>query len=420
MKKNFLIALLAILLAVPSFVFANGQAEGSSDKEVEIRFSTIWVGADTKAAPIKELVDEFNADNAGKIKVIIEENPDADAYRSKINTMLGSGSAPDVFSFNPDQTSFMFYNSDVLMDFSDELKGDWKNSFVEGSIETATINGQTKSLPYEMGYTPIWYNMDIFKKAGVTEIPKTFDEFWDACDKIKAAGYVPTSQMTGGTNAWTSMLWYCHILNAFGGPNVWEKDFATDPVFVEAAAILNRMYQDGNTTVDAIGGDAGVAGGHYLAGNTAMFINGPWYIGRVQSEAPEVFAATEIGPGPGSEYSNGQVGFPQSNLVAANTKDATKKAAVIKFLKWLTTPENAARVSQASGAMLAVKTPGVTGNRLQTQFNEQVNNASFIQTHFQFNFATDVMAEFGQALAKMASGNATPEEFVAQIAAKIR
>ncbi len=418
MKRNFVIAVLAILLTVPTFVFANGQVETA--KEVELRFSTIWVGADTKAAPVKALVDEFNTANAGKINVVIEENPDPDAYRSKINTMLGSNSAPDVFSFNPDQTAFMFYDSDVLMDFTQELKGDWKNSFVDGSIASATVAGKTKSLPFEMGYTPIWYNMDIFRAAGVNEIPATFDEFWDACEKIKKAGYTPTSQMTGGTNAWTSMLWYCHILNAVGGPNVWEKDFATDPVFVEAAAILNKMYQDGNTTVDAIGGDAGVSGGHFLAGHTAMFINGPWYIGRVKSETPEVFEAVEIGPGPGAAFSNGQVGFPQSNLVAANTKDPAKKAAVLTFLKWMTTPENAARISQASGAMLAVKTPGVTGNKVQTQFNEAVNGASFLNTHFQFNFATDVMAEFGQALAKMASNKATPKEFIAQIASKIR
>lgn len=420
MKRNFLIALLAIMLTVPSFVFAAGQGEAKSPGEVEVRFSTIWVGADTKSGPVKELVDEFNAANAGKIKVIIEENPDPDAYRSKINTMLGSGSAPDVFSMNPDATAFEFYKSDVLMDFTDELKGDWANSFVEGAVSSATIDGRTKSLPFEMGYTPIWYNMDIFNAAGVSEIPATFDEFWDAAEKIKAAGYVPTSQMTGGTNAWTSMLWYCHILNAVGGPNVWEKDFATDPVFVEAAALLNRMYQDGNTTIDAVGGDAGVSGGHFLAGKTAMFINGPWYIGRVQSEAPDVFDATVIGPGPGAKYSNGQVGFPQSNLVAANTNDPAKKEAVLSFLKWMTKPENAARVSQASGAMLAVKTPGVEGNRLQNQFNEAVGEAAFLQTHFQFNFATDVMAEFGQALAKMAAGRATPEEFIAQIASKIR
>jgi len=419
MKKNFFVALIAILLVVPSFAFAQG-AEEAGEKEVEINFSTIWVGADTKAAPVKELVEEFNTANAGKIKVTIQENPDPDGYRSKINTMLGSGSAPDVFSFNPDQTSFMFYDSDVLMDFTEDLKGDWANNFVGGSIESATVNGRTKSLPFEMGYTPIWYNMDIFEEAGVNEIPATYDEFWDACEKIKAAGYTPTSQMTGGTNAWTSMLWYCHILNALAGPNVWEKDFATDPVFVEAAEILNKMYQDGNTTVDAIGGDAGVSGGHFLKGKTAMFINGPWYIGRVESEAPDVFDAVEIGPGPGAEFSNGQVGFPQSNLVAANTDDPAKKDAVLKFLKWMTTPENAARISQASGAMLAVKTPGVTGNKVQTQFNEAVNNAAFIQTHFQFNFATDVMAEFGQALAKMASGKASAEEFVAQIASKIR
>ena len=47
---------------------------------------------------------------------------------------------------------------------------------------------------------------------------------------------------------------------------MYGKRFCYRPVFVEAAALLNRMYQDGNTTVDAVGGDAGVSGGHFLAG----------------------------------------------------------------------------------------------------------------------------------------------------------
>ena len=40
MKRKLLVALLAMLFVVPSFVFAQGGSE-AGDKEVEIRFSTI-------------------------------------------------------------------------------------------------------------------------------------------------------------------------------------------------------------------------------------------------------------------------------------------------------------------------------------------------------------------------------------------
>jgi raffinose/stachyose/melibiose transport system substrate-binding protein len=309
------------------------------------------------------------------------------------------------------------------MDFSKDLAGEWGDSFVKGAVEGATIKGQTKSVPYEVGYTPVWYNMDILKASGVTKIPATYDEFFQACDKIKAAGYIPTSQMTGGTNAWTSMLWFSHIAASIGGPDVWKKPI-TDPVFVQAAEILARMYKDGNTSKDAVGGDAGVAGGHWLAGRSAMFINGPWYIGRVKNDAPDVFAATKIGPAPivSGGYTGAQIGFPQSNLAAGQTDDPVKRAAVVAFMKWMTKPENVKKISFASGAMFAVKYSvgaGDSVDAVQAQFMNAVNDSEFVNTHFQANFTTDVVAEFGQALAKMALGEATPRQFVQQIAGKI-
>ena len=325
MKKKIFLAL-TILMVLVAGLFANGQQD-SAGKEVVLKWPTIWVGEDSKAATVKALVDEFNAEYEGKCKVVIEANPDYDAYRNKLNSQIAAGVVPDLFVFNPDPTSYSFYEGkDLLMDFSEEFAGSWGDDFVPGAVDGATINGMTKSVPYEVGYTPVWYNMDIFKKAGISDIPKTYDEFWDACEKIKAAGYIPTSQMTGGTNAWTSMLWFSHIAASIGGPKVWEKDI-TDPVFVQAAEILAKMYSDGNTSKDAIGGDAGVSGGHFLAGRSAMFINGPWYIGRVKSDAPDVYKATKISSAPAVDggYEGAQIGFPQSNLAAAYTDDPAKK-----------------------------------------------------------------------------------------------
>lgn len=420
MKKIVLLVTAAVMAVCG--LFAAGQGEGQ-DGLVTLKWPTIWVGEDSKAAAVADLVAEFNEMYAGKYKVEIEANPDYDAYRNKLNSQIAAGVVPDIFVLNPDPTSMSFYEGDgLLMDFAEELRGPWGDDFVSGSIDGATINGETKSIPYEVGYTPVWYNMSIFREAGITKIPASYDEFWEACEKIKAAGFIPTSQMTGGTNAWTSMLWFSHIAASIGGPKVWEKPI-TDPVFVEAAEILAKMYGDGNTSKDAVGGDAGVSGGHFLAGRSAMFINGPWYIGRVRNDAPEVFKATEIGSAPSAQYSGAQIGFPQSNLAAGYTDDPAKKEAVVAFMKWMTKPENVKKISFDAGSMFAIKFP-VAANEdvdpVQAQFMNAVNNASFLNTHFQANFATDVVAEFGQALALLALGEATAEEFVQQLADKIQ
>jgi raffinose/stachyose/melibiose transport system substrate-binding protein len=366
-------------------------------------------------------VDTFNADNLGKIRVVIEPNPDYDGYRNKINTMMAAGQVPDLFVFNPDPTQFSFYEGNVLMDFTEDLKGSWGKSFVEGTIESSTRNGRVKSVPYELGLTPIWYNSALFGKAGLGSFPKTYDEFWTACEKLKAQGIVPTSQMTGGTNAWTSMLWYSHMLASIGGPAVWSKPLG-DPIYVRAAELLLRMYSDGNTTKDAVGGDAGVSGGHYLTGRTAVFINGPWYIGRVRTEAPEVYKATRVVPAPavsGGSY-GGQIGFLLSNLAAANTTDPIRREAVLKFMKWMTLPENVKTVSKGAGSLFCIKTEFSTGEEidpLQKQFMDASAMAAFVVSHFQANYKTEVVAEFGQALGKMALGRATPQEFVQDLQA---
>jgi raffinose/stachyose/melibiose transport system substrate-binding protein len=416
--KRWICLCLALLLAGGA-LFATGAQEPK--KEVVLQWPCIWVAKDSKAAAVQALVDKFNADNLGKIRVEIEPNPDYDGYRNKINTMMAAGQVPDLFVFNPDPTQFSFYQGNVLMDFTQDLKGAWARSFVEGTIESSTRDGKLKSIPYELGLTPVWYNGALFAKAGIGAFPKSYDDFWAACAKLKAQGIVPTSQMTGGTNAWTSMLWYSHMLASIGGPAVWSKPLG-DPMYVKAAELLLRMYSDGNTTKDAVGGDPAVSGGHYLAGRTAVFINGPWYIGRVRNEAPEVYKATAVTSAPAAAggKSGAQIGFLLSNLAAANTDDPARRAAVLAFIKWMTLPENVKSVSKSAGSLFCLKTEFAAGEEidpLQKQFMDASAKAAFVVAHFQANYKTEVVAEFGQALGKMALGRATPQEFVQALVA---
>jgi raffinose/stachyose/melibiose transport system substrate-binding protein len=237
---------------VPAFVGAQG-------KEIVLKWPAIWVGKDSKAPAIAQIVESFNKANAGKIRVEVEPQPDYNAYEQKARTSLAARQVPgDIFTFNLNATTREFYDSPLLMDFSKYLTGEWKASFDQGAIAQSTVNRKLKSLPYETAILPIWYNTDLVKKAGLTSIPGTLPELWTAMDKLKAAGVMPMSQMSGDTNAWTSMIWFSHLVVSQGGANVWDKPF-TDKVFVESAKILKRMFVE-YSTPDAVGAGAGVSG----------------------------------------------------------------------------------------------------------------------------------------------------------------
>lgn len=64
----------------------------------------------------------------------------------------------------------------------------------------------------------IYYNKDLFKKAGI-EAPdvaySTWDEFYEACDTLKAKGITPAS-MDSADLGWLSNLWYSGLIGTAG------------------------------------------------------------------------------------------------------------------------------------------------------------------------------------------------------------
>lgn len=417
-SKKTMMVLLLVVLCVAAPLFAGGQQE-SGDKEIELRWASIWVGSDSKAPAVEALVAEFNAANAGKIKVVVEPQPDYNAYEQKVRTSLAAGIAPaDIFTIKLNPTTEQFYQSNLLMDFTTKMDPSWKANFDSGSIAQSTINGQLKSLPMETAILPMWYNMDAFRAAGVNSVPKTMDEMYAAFDKLKAAGIAPTSQMTGDTNAWTSMIWFSHFAVSLGGVDIWSRPF-TDPAFVQAAALLKDIIVN-YSTADAVGLGAGGSGGHFLAGRTAVFSNGPWYAGRADLAETPFFESIVIeelpSAGPTTDF---MISRLQANICAASTRDAAREAAILEFLRFLTKPESIARISESSGAMFAIKNDYRPDNVLQKQFYDIADAASATASDLEAALGAEVTLEFAQQLGALALGRISPEEFCALVDKKI-
>ena len=420
MKKTCrTLVVLLVMLSLTFSLFAQSQAETAPQKEVELRWASIWVGNDSKAPAVEAIVKEFNAAHAGKIKVVVEPQPDYNAYEQKIRTSLAANQAPaDIFTIKLNPTTETFYQSKLLMDFAKVMDPQWLATFDSGPVAQSTIGGALKSLPMETGVLPLWYNMDAFNSVGVTSVPKTMDELFSAFDKLKAAGIAPSSQMTGDTNAWTSMIWFSHFAVSMGGTNVWDKSF-TDPAFVEAAKLLKRFITEYSTS-DAVGLGAGGSGGHFLAGRTAVFSNGPWYAGRADLAATPFFNSIKIaGLPPTGSTSDFIISRLQANICAASSKDSAREAATIEFLKFLTSAKNITRIAESSGAMFAIKTDYLPTMGLQKQFYEVVNSAKAVSFDLEAALGAEVTLEFAQQLGALALGRISAEEFCALVDRKI-
>lgn len=382
--------------------------------EIVINFPCIWVGTDSKAAYLAKMVEDFNAENAGSIKVVIEEQTDYQAYRDKIRTTITTGSAPDICILDTTFDIQAYQESGKFMDLTSYLADGWGDNFTDGCFDAWSVDGKTYILPFESAIFPIVYNKEILAEAGWETFPTTYDEMFKMFADIKAAGYNAVGQMAGD-NAWTSMLWYSLIVEAIGGKDVYANGLS-DPAFVEAAGVLKQMYD--YTFDGAVSATASDVNGHFIARDTALYLNGPWWIANFYKEENNgLNEVCEVATNPvyegGKGDAAGLVTTVQGFLACAKQDDPAKEAAVVKFLQYISEPERVSEWALSSGAMFFVKyTPSPETNEISQKFTEIANNASYTILHVNGAFPTAFSTEFPAAVSSLVLGQVDEQGFV--------
>ncbi len=415
--KKFFAVLLAVAMCFSLTVLA---VPASAEGEIVINFPSIWVGTDSKAPYLAEMIEAFNAENAGSIRVEVEEQTDYQAYRDKIRTTITTGNTPDLCILDTTFDIKAFAESGKFMDLTPYLEDGWGENFTDGAFDAWSVDGKVSILPFEAAvFTPI-YNTEILAAAGWDHFPATYDEFFQMAADVKAAGYNVMGQMAG-ENGWSSMLWYSLLVEAIGGKDVYA-DGLSNPAFVEAAKVLKEMY---NYTFDgAISAGAADVNGHFIARDTAIYLNGPWWIANFYKEDNAVDGVLladvcEVATNPSYEGGKGEGGLVttvQGFLAAAKQDDPAKEAAVVKFLKYISEPERVAQWALSSGSMFFVKyTPSPETRVISQKVTEVANNAAYTILHVNGAFPTAFSTEFPAALSALILGEVDEQGFVDQL-----
>ncbi|HOO27878.1 MAG TPA: extracellular solute-binding protein, partial [Lachnospiraceae bacterium] len=282
----------------------------------------------------KDVIDRFNADYEGVYHCdVITTN--LEEYYTKLNALVASNQTPDVFIVSPGPNLTTYVEPGVAADLTDYLKTDdpdWYASFNGGVFDKQTYDGKIYAVPTNLAAACVFYNTEMFDAAGV-EVPTTWTEMIDACQKLQDAGYTPVT-ISAGTAWCLSMLagYLCDREGAdLDGVNAGTASWLDQP-FVDAANKMLELSQYFQPT--AAGDTNDIATANFYDGEAAMLIQGSWAIAQINGANPDFEDKCGVFQFPGIEGGNDpnrMIAKTDSLAMSSSTEYPEASLALIKY-----------------------------------------------------------------------------------------
>ena len=292
------------------------------------------------------IVADFEAENPD-IKVNAIYSGNYDDTRVRALSALASG--------DPAQLAVMFsidaydlIEQDLVMAF-DDISGvdkSWLNSFYPALMANGNIEGKTWGIPFQRSTIVAYYNKDLFRAAGLDpEAPPTT---WD---EIISMGKTLTKDGTYGLMIPSTgyPYWMFQALAIQNGKEVMSNDGLT--TFFDDGTVIDTLdFWKSLSTEHGIMPEGTVEWGTlrqaFLEGKTAMMWHSTGNLTAVKNNASFDFGVAEI-------PANVRKGSPTGggNFYVFKDTSAEERSAALKLIEFMTSPEQAAAWSIATGYM---------------------------------------------------------------------
>ncbi|MEU6741012.1 extracellular solute-binding protein [Streptosporangium sandarakinum] len=277
---------------------SGGGEGGGGEKAADGSVTLKLVAADYGGGPSspdggdkfwKGVVDEFQAANP-KIKVDVQVINWNDIDK-QVATMVQNGQVPDILQTG-DYSGFvkdgLLYKTDEVL--SPKTQSDLLTKFAD----YGKVDGTAYGIPFVSSARALFYNKDLFAKAGISDPPKTWDELKADAEKLKKAGVSqPFGLPLGQEEAQAeSFLWF--MGNGGGYKDASGKWTVNSPQNVEAFTFLKGMVDAGLTTPNPGTKDRKKVWEDFAAGKVGMVNGGPMSIPIFEKGGLTNFGVTPI------------------------------------------------------------------------------------------------------------------------------
>lgn len=248
----------------------------------------------------------------------------------KIIAGINSGDPPDVvLSFVLDNVG-QFCSSGAWQDLTPYMERDDfdLSQFPEAALTYTSFAGSQCALPFLTDAYGLYYNVDMFDAAGITEPPQTLSELADAAKKltvynpdgsIKVAGIVPWLGYYNMTVLTMGNVFGAEWYSEDGTQSAIDSDPNWKALFEWQRQFIADVYGDGDFQTGADKVERFVAGQgdefstaqDFQTGRVAMNLDGEWRTAFIADGAPDLNYATAPFPVPDDRvdtYGAGQIG----------------------------------------------------------------------------------------------------------------
>ncbi|MEU4239140.1 ABC transporter substrate-binding protein [Actinoplanes sp. NPDC026619] len=329
-----------------------------------------------EAEAIDTVIKDFEASHPN-IKVTVKSGQDD----SKVTQAIGAGNGPDIgLSYSTDIVG-KFCSSGAWVDLTQYIARDKVdlNQLNATTRQYTEFGGKRCAMPFLADAYGMFYNKDLFAKAGIAGPPKTLDELTEDAKKLttrnadgslKTVGFLPLYDFYENAAA--------HLAPATGAK--WLTDdgksaVGTDPnwktLLTWQKNLVDWYGYDKLTKFKAGLGDEFSADNAFQKGQVAINIDAEYRLAFLKDQSPNLKYG--VAPLPAADASRYGGGYVTGNILGIS-KNAKNPEAAWELIKYLTT--NDAAVTKLAGLLKNV--PTTTKSIADPTLNSDADFKTFI------------------------------------------
>jgi raffinose/stachyose/melibiose transport system substrate-binding protein len=331
MKIKRMLAL--VLAAVMMFSLIGCSAKNGSGKKIKLTMWCIATEGDSNRGAYEKAIDELK-----KTMPNIElewEAIENETYKTKIKSAMAANELPDIFFTWSGAFLGDFVAENKVYCLKDALSkyNDLPASML-GNVTYA--DGKPYGVPTTMNVVALFANMDLLGQVGYTEVPSTYDQFIDCCDKLVAKGITPIA--VSGSETWCVTEWLEPMIEKTIGADALNDIFRNGATFDNAGVksavdALQSMIKKGYFAAEGASLKNDDVRDNFAMGKYAFYQNGTWNCANFadQEKFPGFIDKCRVTEFPVIDSTNAKlgqlIGGPSDTLAVSASSKHAKEAA---------------------------------------------------------------------------------------------
>lgn len=413
-QKTRFMALFLLILAI----IAGCQSSSPNAASEKIKL-TFWHGVNPppNRDVVNKLIDKFNQTHPN---IFVESLyvGQQDQQMPKILAAVVGNAPPDLLWYNP-TIGGQLVELDALIPLDDMLAKSAVGKEIDPAL-FASMRYRDKiwSVPFATNNVGIFYRPNLFKTAGITELPKTWDEFRAVAKKLtidrdkdgradQHGMFLPLGKGEFTVFTWLPFLWSGGgELTSGEGNTAATIQLANNEGAIAGLQFWRNLLDDGSAVLS--GPERGYETDAFVTGKVAMQITGPWTLGQMQSQKID-FGVFPIPTGKRPATSIGG-----ENLYLFKTNSARQQAA-FTFAEYTLSEEFQTELALGTGYL-----PINIKARENPKYLEFVNQQPAVKVFLDqaqagrsrpiFPGYNRISENIGRAIESVVLGKATPEQ----------